>query len=198
MVLTPTTTIATLILVNNSFFACMCKILDCNWRRKSTQGAAREVNTKQCVHFLLRPLISNSAASTASLCTAVMFRQTLSHGRVLTAVMAHQHQISDLGGLGKLKLPTTGKKIENKNACGLSGWENPCCFVRKSDDCWLCTKLSGELLSLSLCQAQRASVCCKCVRERCKGKPVALNIFKCLLTEGERNKAPFEVRWAQS
>lgn len=122
-----------------------------------------------------------------------MCRQTVSHGHMLTPVMAHQHQISDLGGLGKLKLPST----EKKNACGFSGWENPYCFIRKSDDCWLCTKLSGESLSLSLCQAQRASVCWKCVRQRCKGKHVALNILKCLLTEGGKSKAPFEVRWAQ-
>lgn len=50
---------------------------------------------------------------------------------MLTPVMAHQHQISDLGGLGKLKLPST----EKKNARGFSGWENPYCFIRKSDDC---------------------------------------------------------------
>lgn len=121
-----------------------------------------------------------------------------SRGHMLTPVMAHQHQISDLGGLGKLKLPSTGKKKHTQKktpAYGFSGWENPCCFIKKSDDCWLCTKLSGELLSLLLCQAQRASVCWKIIRERCKGKRVALNILKCLLTEGGKNKAPFGVRW---
>lgn len=30
---------------------------------------------------------------------------------MLTPVMAHQHQISDLGGLGKLRLPSTEKKM---------------------------------------------------------------------------------------
>lgn len=112
----------------------------------------------------------------------------------VTPVMAHQHQILDLGGLSKLKLPGIEKK---KKPVGFYVWDNPYCFIRKSDDCWLCTKLSGEFLSLSLCQAQCASVCWKCIRERYKGKCVALNTFKCLLTEGGKNKAPFEVRQAQ-
>lgn len=46
MVLTPTTTSITLLLVSKSLFLCMCKTLDCNWSRKSTQGAAIAVNMK--------------------------------------------------------------------------------------------------------------------------------------------------------
>lgn len=177
-ILAPTTTITTLILGSKSIFFSLGKTLDCRWSRKSTQGSTTGANS-----LSLRTSGTHSAPGAVSLalwscagpCAYTGYSPVTSNIR--------------LWRLRKAKATThRGKNI----ARGLPGWENPYCFVRKSDGCWWDTMLSSWCPSCSLCQAQRA-----CVRwwwgvEKRKGKHVVLNVLKCLLTDGGKTKCNFK------